>query len=82
MPELKNKFDYKELYDNSQVGDSVINLPPEIIEGSNQVVNEESSRRRGDVAAGPDPVKSPDSPLLVINISESNSRQNLNLMHI
>ena len=82
LPELKNKFDYKELSDNSQVGDSVINLPPEIIEGSNQVVNEESSRRRGDVAAGPDPVKSPDSPLLVINISESNSRQNLNLMHI
>ena len=82
LPELKNKFDYKELSDNSQVGDSVINLPPEIIEGSNQVVNEESSRRRGGVAAGPDPVKSPDSPLLVINISESNSRQNLNLMHI
>jgi len=82
LPELKNKFDYKELSDNSQVGDSVINLPPEIIEGSNQVVNEESSRRRGDVAVGPDPVKSPDSPLLVINISESNSRQNLNLMHI
>lgn len=82
LPELKNKFDYKELSDNSQMGDSVINLPPEIIEGSNQVVNEESSRRRGDVVAGPDPVKSPDSPLLVINISESNSKQSLNLMYM
>jgi len=70
------------LSDNSQMGDSVINLPPEIIEGSNQVVNEESSRRRGDVVAGPDPVKSPDSPLLVINISESNSKQSLNLMYM
>ena len=82
LPELKNKFDYKELSNNSQIGDSVINLPPEIIEGSNQVVNEESSRRRGDVVAGPDPVKSPDSPLLVINISESNSKQSLNLMYM
>lgn len=82
LPELKNKFDYKELSGNSQIGDSVINLPPEIIEGSNQVVNEESSRRRGDVVAGPDPVKSPDSPLLVINISESNSKQSLNLMYM
>ena len=82
LPELKNKFDYKELSDNSQMGDSVINLPPEIIEGSNQVVNEEPSRRRGGVAAGPDPVKSPDSPLLVINISESNSKQSLNLMYM
>lgn len=81
IPEISSQFDYKEISNDGQLTDSVINLPPEIIEGSNEVVNEEPITRRGDlrVTSEFDGIKSPSSTVTAINISEGNSIFNLNL---
>ena len=81
IPEISSQFDYKETSNDGQLTDSVINLPPEIIEGSNEVVNEEPITRRGDlrVTSEFDGIKSPSSTVTAINISEGNSIFNLNL---
>ena len=82
IPEISSQFDYKEISNDGQLTDSVINLPPEIIEGSNEVVNEEPITRRGDlrVTSEFDGIKSPSSTVTAINISEGNSIFNLNLI--
>ena len=81
IPEISSQFDYKETSNDGQLTDSVINLPPEIIEGSNEIVNEEPITRRGDlrVTSEFDGIKSPSSTVTAINISEGNSIFNLNL---
>ena len=82
IPEISSQFDYKETSNDGQLTDSVINLPPEIIEGSNEIVNEEPITRRGDlrVTSEFDGIKSPSSTVTAINISEGNSIFNLNLI--
>ena len=82
IPEISSQFDYKETSNDGQLTDSVINLQPEIIEGSNEIVNEEPITRRGDlrVTSEFDGIKSPSSTVTAINISEGNSIFNLNLI--
>ena len=52
-----------------------------VIGGETEVVNQESGNGRGGVLVDTDSVKSASSSVVVINLSENNSGQNLNLAY-
>tara|TARA_B100001778_G_scaffold330630_1_gene333446 strand:+ start:115 stop:1521 length:1407 start_codon:yes stop_codon:yes gene_type:complete len=64
--------------EKSSSDNSNIVLPPQIVQGSNQTVNDGGSR--GDAKVGSDSVESTKSPIQSISISEFNSIENLNVL--